>query len=60
MDQRHQFKFINQFDKGNFEIGATYLYSSGRPFLVLSKISNNTVNRSDDLSDFFTYLKSYQ
>jgi outer membrane receptor for ferrienterochelin and colicin len=60
MDQRHQFKFINQIQVGDFEISANYLFSSGRPFLDLSKLRNSRVNRSSDLSDFFTSLKNYQ
>ena len=60
LDQRHQFKLINQITIKDFEIGANYIYSSGRPFLDLSKFKNGPIDRSADLSEFFTYLKSYQ
>ena len=40
-DRRHQLKWVNNLRFGRFDISANYIFSSGRPYVDLSKIGSN-------------------
>ena len=46
-DRRHQIKFVNDYRIGDFSLGATLVYASGRPYTDLDKIAPSL--RRDEL-----------
>ncbi len=58
-DSRHQIKWINAITLGKFDLSASYIAASGRPYLDLSSI-NNPVDRNNLIvNDYIKNLPAY-
>lgn len=59
-DRRHQFKWVNSYDLGNFTFSANYIFSSGKPYLALDEIPGEIDRRQLESRAFIRNLPSYQ
>ncbi|MCB0688689.1 MAG: TonB-dependent receptor plug domain-containing protein [Saprospiraceae bacterium] len=59
-DRRHQFKWVNTYHLGKFSFSANYIYSSGKPYLALNELPEETDRRDLDGDSYLENLPSYQ
>ena len=59
-DRRHQIKSTNTYRLGRFEFTGNVVYSSGKPYLDLTRIDAQTDRMSFARGDFLQRLPSYQ
>ncbi|MCO6479618.1 MAG: TonB-dependent receptor [Phaeodactylibacter sp.] len=57
-DRRHQLKWANMIRLGNWELSASYIFASGRPFTDLSRFQQQD-RREVRIEDFIIYLPDY-
>ncbi len=58
-DRRHQLKWANILELGRWNLSATYVFASGRPYTDISRFERQEDRRDVDIGDFITYLKDY-
>lgn len=60
LDRRHQLKWINQVQLGDWELGGSWIYASGRPYTDLSKTPTTQGEREQiSASDRQSTLEAY-
>lgn len=57
-DRRHQLKWANMVRLGHWELSASYIFASGRPFTDLARFQQQD-RREVMIEDFITYLPDY-
>ena len=58
-DRRHQLKWANMARLGRWELSASYIFASGRPFTDLARFQQQQDRRDVMIEDFITYLPDY-
>ncbi len=59
-DRRHQLKFVNQYRWKNWSFSGIYIFASGRPYLDLSRITENPIDRiRPNYAQNITRLRDY-
>ena len=59
-DRRHQLKFVNQYQIGNWTFSGNYIFASGRPYVDISRVLDNPIDRlSPNYDSNIVRLKDY-
>lgn len=58
-DRRHQVKWANMLRLGKWDMSATYIFASGRPYIDISRFNPMQDRREGSITPFLGYLKDY-
>jgi ferric enterobactin receptor len=58
-DRRHQLKWANVYQLENWDFSATYIFTSGRPYVDITRFEIAVDRRDVTIDEFINYLKDY-
>ena len=58
-DRRHQLKWANMYRWKKFDFSATYIFTSGKPYLDYSQFDPEENRGEININDYYTYLQDY-